>query len=116
MPASWPDCISAGVETGTTQESTTDAAAAASARLARLPMPVSTEPLTLQMIPPARDRGNFHGAIKATGFGRIKRDDLCRALFDDLNDVVRVPCALVGHHGRIDGTGHFGKPSDAFRS
>src|ERR1700693_3570193 len=62
----------------------------------------------------SRNRGNFHGAIKATGLGRIKRDDLCRALVDDLNDVVRVPCALVGHPGCIDGTSHLGETRNPF--
>src|SRR5260370_1370761 len=41
MPAICPDCACAGVDTGTTQESTTAGAAAASARLARLPTPVA---------------------------------------------------------------------------
>ena len=43
-----------GVNTGTTQDRVTAGAAAASARLARLPMPSSAEPLTLQMMPAAR--------------------------------------------------------------
>src|SRR5262249_7588493 len=55
----------------------------------------------------------FHGMIEATGLGGVERDNLCCAFLDDLDHVVRVPCAFVGHDGNVDRPRHFREPLDA---
>jgi hypothetical protein len=89
------------VDTGTTYDSVAAGAAAASAILARLPIPVSIEPLTLQRMPAAR----------ATAAASMARN---RPFLDDLEHVMGVPRALVGHYRRIDGARHLGEALDAF--
>src|SRR5579871_2590068 len=61
-----------------------------------------------------RNRRYLHGAIEPTGLGGVDRDDLCRALLDDLNHVVRIPGALIGHHRHIDRTRDLCQPLDTF--
>src|SRR5260221_1379897 len=60
-----------------------------------------------------RHRCDLHGAEQAARFGGVDRHDLRGALFDDLDHVMRVPRALVGHYGSIDRTGHLGQAVDA---
>src|SRR5271163_1918781 len=113
MPATWPDCACAGVETGTTQDRVTAGATDASTMLARLPMPVSTEPLTLPTMPAARATAATSMARNRPRLGRIDRHDLRRALLDDLDHVMGIPRAFVCHHRRIDRACHLGQPRDA---
>src|SRR5262249_27571579 len=61
----------------------------------------------------ARHRGDFHGAIEAAGLCRVDRDDLRGASLDDLDRVVRVPRAFVGHYRHVDRARDLRAPRDA---
>ena len=67
-------------------------------------MPSSADPLTLQMMLAARQTAaaTSHGAIKPARLGGVDRDDLRGSPLDDLDHVVRVPGALVGHDRGVD--------------
>src|SRR5262249_58973788 len=51
-------------------------------------------------------------AIKAARLGRIEGHNLGCTLFDDLDDIVRIPGAFVGHHRSVDRARHLGKTFD----
>ena len=115
MPPTCPDCASAGVDTGTTQDSTTAGAAAASCEIGEI-----ADAGLDRTVDVADDAGgarhgrHFHRAIEPARLGGVDRHDLRGPLLDDLDHIVRIPGALVSHHRRVDGASDLGEPLDAF--